>query len=178
MVRGSVLAIWVGAMLACGPAMAQAWGDPFEGTWIWDPSRYVPAPNMPTDVRMVRETMFVAHDDGHRFAARIEKVFSNGAWVINVEDFAEDGADHTAGPGPDALKVRITKLPDGGRRVVSAHWGGASDSLCHVSAGGLTLSCEGTYTAPDGSKGRYACMYHRDRYTIPVAELAPGRLYA
>jgi hypothetical protein len=142
---------------------------PFEGTWIWDRTRYIRPQNIKSDVGMVAETMTVAIDDGLHYKASFTQVFSNGAEVTLVEDFAEDGSDHSVDYPPDGAMVRISSLPDGGRRIVFTRMGHLHDTTCHVSPDGNTLTCIGILAEPDGSIGQDRCVYHRE---IPFAPIS------
>ncbi len=162
--------------LACSlPSRAAAQPYGFEGAWIWDEARYVPPPGLTALSHMMAETMSVSRDDGAHYTARIHQVFDNGAVTDLDEDIAEDGADHAIGAEEPKLLVRISLLPDGGRHVVSARGGETHDSVCHVSEGGRTLTCNGTHKAADGSTGDYVCVYHRDPHVIPASLLIQPR---
>jgi hypothetical protein len=156
-------------MLAGASAVAQQPARPFEGTWIWDRSLYIRPHNIKSEFGMVAETMSVSIDDGVHYKARFAQVFSNGAQVTLVEDFAEDGSDHSVDYPPDGATVRISSLPDGGRRIVFTRMGHLHDTTCHVSPDGNPLTCIGILAEPDGSIGQDRCVYHRE---IPFAPIS------
>ncbi|MEJ0046775.1 MAG: hypothetical protein WDN04_12155 [Rhodospirillales bacterium] len=174
MIRGSVLGIGIGVAVGCGAVAAPvgAASRAFEGAWIWDPAQYVAPFGAQPGVAMARETLLVAHDDGRHWAARIEQVYTDGRALTYAEDFPEDGELHRAGRGADAMMVAVAAMGDGGRRMISYRFGNIHDGTCYVSGGGMTLSCSGTDKQPDGTAGRFLCVYHRDPYTVPV-EVAP-----
>jgi hypothetical protein len=160
-------------LLALAPALEHAVAGqaarPFEGTWIWDRTLYIRPQNIKSDVGMVAETMAVAIDDGLHYKASFAQVFSNGAEVTLVEDFAEDGSFHSVDYPPAGAMVRISSLPDGGRRIVFARMGRSHDTTCHVSPDGNTMTCFGTLAEPDGSIGYDRCVYHREPAFTPVS---------
>jgi hypothetical protein len=157
--------------LAISPAWAQSWRDRFDGTWIWDASRFVPWPGMANDVVMVSETMSVSRDDGDHFTARIDEAWSNGGQRVLIEDFPEDGKDHPVQMEDRQMMIRITAPPDGTRHVVSHIGGDLHDATCSITDSGMTLYCAGQHREPDGSGGYFRCVYHRDPHIVPVASL-------
>jgi hypothetical protein len=162
---GTLLAV----MLVSLNAAAQQPARPFEGTWVWDRTLYIPPPNIKYDTGIVAETVTVSVDDGYHYEAISEQVFSNGANVTLIENFAEDGSDHRVDYPPDGATVRMSSTLDGGRRIVFARMGSVNDSTCHVSADGNTMTCIGTETEPDGSTGQDRCVFQRKLHFVPVS---------
>ncbi len=163
------------AVSAPGAARAQGLARPFEGTWIFDPKMYLEAPNWSAQQHIIGETLRILRDDGRSYVARLQLQWDTGSIVYN-EALAEDGAEHLVGPDDNHLKLGITPLPDGGRRIVSSsteteRYG---ISICHVSEDGMTMTCHGELHTPDGRVGPFQCGYHRDHAT-PVSWYWPWR---
>jgi hypothetical protein len=168
------LLILSGLICFTAPAGARSSdGNSMAGTWIWDPDLFIPWPNMPQDPRLVAETLSVVRDDGRRFVAHVELGYSDGERNVFDEDFAEDGADHPVVTTFGQMMVHVTVEADGARRTVSSSLGTLHDSVCYLLDGGMTLSCEGTHHAADGSVGYFRCVYHRDAHMVRVSQLAP-----
>jgi len=173
MINRGISTVWR-AVLAALPmlpqaVMAQPAAHPFEGTWIRDPALSKPPPNLPATVPHVSETVSIAHDDGRRYASRINQTFGNGGKNIFVADTAEDGSMHPIDPTDKSLLFGISVLPDGARKLVSTDDGARMESTCRVSADAATMWCEGVYYARSGSAGPYSDVYHRASRAMPVS---------